>query len=88
MGKPVFLWENTMSKQKRTRRRRRRRFTAEFKAETVKLLKQSDRTMADIAMELGISEYIEVFYNRIRRHSTIGNISPAKFEEMELAKAA
>ncbi len=35
-----------------------------------------------------ISEYIEVFYNRIRRHSTIGNISPAKFEEMELAKAA
>jgi len=35
-----------------------------------------------------ISEYIEVFYNRIRRHSTIGNISPAKFEEMELAEAA
>ena len=35
-----------------------------------------------------ISEYIEVFYNRIRRHSTIGNISPAKFEEMDLAKAA
>ena len=35
-----------------------------------------------------ISEYIEVFYNRIRRHSTIGNISPAQFEEMELAKAA
>jgi len=40
-----------MSKQKRTRRR----FTAEFKSETVKLVKQSDRTMADIAMELGIS---------------------------------
>lgn len=35
-----------------------------------------------------ISEYIEVFYNRIRRHSTIGNVSPAKFEEMELAIAA
>jgi hypothetical protein len=32
-----------MSKQKRTRRR----FTAEFKAETVKLVKQSDRTMAE-----------------------------------------
>jgi transposase len=40
-----------MSKQKRTRRR----FTAEFKSETVKLVKQSDRTMAGIAMELGIS---------------------------------
>ena len=35
-----------------------------------------------------ISEYIEVFYNRIRRHSTTGNVSPAKFEEMELAIAA
>ena len=33
----------------------RRRFTAEFKSETVKLVKQSDRSMADIAMELGIS---------------------------------
>ena len=34
------------------------------------------------------SEYIDVFYNRIRRHSTIGNISPAKFEEMNQAEAA
>jgi putative transposase len=34
------------------------------------------------------SEYIEVFCNRIRRHSTIGNISPAKFEEMNQADAA
>ena len=40
-----------MSKGKRTRRR----FTAEFKAETVKLVKNSNRTMADVAMELGIS---------------------------------
>ena len=37
------------------KKRSRRRFTSEFKAETVKLVKQSDRTMADIAMELGIS---------------------------------
>ncbi len=34
-----------MSKQKQTRRR----FTAEFKAETVKLVKQSDRSMAGLA---------------------------------------
>lgn len=27
-----------------------------------------------------IFEWIEVFYNRIRRHSTIGNVSPAEFE--------
>ena len=40
-----------MSKKKQTRRR----FTAEFKAETVKIVKQSDRPMAAVAMELGIS---------------------------------
>jgi putative transposase len=28
-----------------------------------------------------IFEYIEVFYNRIRRHSSIGNLSPEEFEE-------
>lgn len=29
-----------------------------------------------------IFEYIEVFYNRQRRHSTLGYRSPAKFEAM------
>jgi putative transposase len=29
-----------------------------------------------------IGEYIEIFYNRIRRHSTIGGMSPAMFEEL------
>ena len=33
----------------------------------------------------GIFEYIEVFYNRVRRHSTLGNLSPLAFEQ---AKAA
>lgn len=46
----VFHGEFNMSK-----KRSRRRFTDEFKAETVKLVKQSDRTMSAIAMELGIS---------------------------------
>ena len=35
-----------------------------------------------------ISEYIDIFYNRIRRHSTIGNVSPARFEETALAREA
>jgi len=38
-----------------SKKRNRRRFTDEFKAETVKLVKQSDRTMSAIATELGIS---------------------------------
>ncbi|MEL8621139.1 IS3 family transposase, partial [Escherichia coli] len=28
-----------------------------------------------------IREYIEIFYNRQRRHSRLGNISPATFRE-------
>jgi len=40
-----------MPKKKQTRRR----FTEEFKAETVKLVKESDRSMSSIAMELGIN---------------------------------
>ena len=38
-----------------------------------------------------IAEYIEVFYNRKRKHSTLGNVSPAEFErraEQEVALAA
>jgi transposase InsO family protein len=35
-----------------------------------------------------IFEYIEVFYNRVRLHSTLGYLSPAQFESCTLAKAA
>ena len=30
-----------------------------------------------------IFEYIEVFYNRQRRHSTLGYVSPAEYEQPE-----
>jgi putative transposase len=33
------------------------------------------------ALEAAVFEYIEVFYNRQRRHSTLGFLSPAQFEE-------
>ncbi len=38
--------------------------------------------------KLGRNRRCAVFYNRIRRHSTIGGISPAKFEEMAQTKEA
>ncbi|MDX1524550.1 MAG: IS3 family transposase, partial [Anaerolineae bacterium] len=33
---------------------------------------------------LDIFEYIEVFYNRVRRHSALGFKSPANFETLSL----
>ncbi len=35
----------------------------------------------------GIFEYIEVFYNRVRRHSAVGYVSPAEFERMTAVAA-
>ncbi|MCP4004670.1 MAG: transposase, partial [bacterium] len=35
-----------------------------------------------------IAEYIEIFYNHVRRHSTIGGVTPARFEEKALATVA
>jgi putative transposase len=35
-----------------------------------------------------VFEYIEVFYNRIRRHSSLGNLSPERFEERYRSTAA
>ena len=42
-----------------------------------------DRTVWATPAEarVAVFEYIEVFYNRIRRHSAIGYLSPAEFEE-------
>ena len=37
------------------KRKTRRRFSDEFKCEAVKLVKQSNRSIADLAMELGIN---------------------------------
>ena len=35
----------------------------------------------------GIFEYIEVFYNRLRRHSANGYVSPAEFERIAAVAA-
>jgi len=36
--------------------------------------------------EAAIKEYIEIFYNRIRRHSAIGNVAPAIFAQKYFIK--
>ena len=54
------------------------RFFRSLKTERVnaRQYKTREEEMQDIA------DYIEPFYNRIRRHSTLGNLSPAAYEEM------
>ena len=37
--------------------------------------------------QAAIFEYIEIFYNRVRLHSTIGYLSPAEYEEGSPQKA-
>ncbi|GHO71270.1 hypothetical protein KSC_101620 [Ktedonobacter sp. SOSP1-52] len=36
--------------------------------------------------KIAIFEYIEVYYNRKRRHSALGYLSPVTFEKQEEAK--
>ena len=52
------------------------RFFRSLKSERVnyRQYKTRQEAMADIA------DYIEPFYNRKRRHSTLGNISPVEYE--------
>ena len=47
----------------------------------------SDMTLTKVLRDVGLAEratsifdWIEIFYNRTRRHSSLGNISPAEFE--------
>jgi putative transposase len=52
-------------------------FFASLKRERINRRKYKTRDEA----RADVFDYIERFYNRIRRHGYVGNISPAKFEE-------
>ena len=41
---------------------------------------EAERFPSDSAAKMALFDYIEVFYNQRRRHSTLGQISPARFE--------
>ena len=38
--------------------------------------------------KMELFDFIEVFYNQRRRHSTLGQISPAEFERRTMSPAA
>lgn len=44
------------------------------------------RTRADAKAD--VFEYIEMFYNRVRRHSTLGQVSPERYLQVWLSRAA
>jgi len=52
-------------------------FFASLKNELVYEVRYRNRQQA----QLSLFDYIEVFYNRIRRHSTLGYLSPVDFEQ-------
>jgi len=69
MSRKGDCWDNATSES----------FFSTLKRELVEMLDFTDQKQAAAA----IFEYIEVFYNKIRAHSTIGYRAPAEFEEMQ-----
>ncbi len=65
MSRKGNCWDNAVAES----------FFATIKKELIHRNKYSTRREAVAA----IFEYIEVFYNRIRKHSQLGYISPAEF---------
>ena len=56
--------------------RPRREFLRPLKKELVRHEKYATRDQA----RASIFEYVEAFYNRVRRHSSLGFLSPEEFE--------
>ena len=52
-------------------------FFATLKKELVRQCEYADQDAA----RASIFEYIEVFYNRVRRHSALDGLSPEQFEQ-------
>ena len=52
-----------------------------FFATLKKELVHGERFLTRRAAQAALFDYIEVFYNRVRRHSTLGQLSPAEFEQ-------
>jgi transposase InsO family protein len=70
VSRPRQCWDNAVAES----------FFATLKQELV--YRQTFPTRA--AARAAIFEFIEVFYNRTRIHSSLGNLSPAKYEERRL----
>src|SRR5438876_3611956 len=71
----------------------RRKLTREFKLEAVRQTALSEKPKAELVMHcdyktrddarVSLFDYMEVFYNRQRRHSSISYEAPLPFEAMQ-----
>ena len=59
-------------------------FVASLKTE----LLQRPRFLSREAAGMAIFDYIERFYNRLRRHSSLGYLSPSEYEQARMEEAA
>ena len=63
-----------------------RKYTEEFKSEAIRQVieERIKRRIYKTREEgrSGLFDYIEVFYNRSRRHSSLGQLSPYEFERV------
>ena len=74
MGRLGNCWDNAVAES----------FFHSFKVEAIYGMRFETRRK----MEYEVFDYIERFYNRHRRHSTIGSMSPCRFEEINSGRAA
>ncbi len=61
-------------------------FNGVLKLEWLYSLSSMPKNLSEV--ELAVFDYIEIFYNRIRIHSTLGYYSPEEFEYLEIKKQA
>jgi hypothetical protein len=68
----------------------RKTYTREFKLQALGMITDQGLSVAEVARRLGVAtrdraraeifDYPEVFYDRVRRHSSLGYVSPEAFE--------
>ena len=65
-----------------------RRNTESFLATLEKELLNRRRFKTQVEAKMAVFEWLEVWYNPHRRHSSLGRISPINFERKQLAQKA
>ena len=62
-------------------------FVASLKSELL-LLHKGHRFVSREAARTAVFDYIEGFYNRVRRHSSLDYLSPAEYEQATMEEVA